>query len=48
MAVEDGKMMEFTPEMIAGFIKSRHETFAAMIEQSLSMDYEMVGRRLCR
>ena len=45
MAVEDGKMMEFTPEMFAGLIKSRCETFAKMMEDVKEMDYEIVDLR---
>ena len=45
MAVEDGKVMEFTPELLKEFAKLRHESFTAMMKQCEESDYEIVNLR---
>lgn len=45
MSVEDGKMFEFTPEMFAGLVKSRRESFAKMMKELPEKDYEIVELR---
>ena len=45
MAVEDGKVGEFTPEFLKKFAKSRHESFEAMMRQCAESGYEIVDLR---
>ena len=45
MGVEDGKIKEFEPEDMNAFVKSRHETFAAMMKQCEENGYEIVKLR---
>ena len=45
MAEEDGKMQEFTPEMLMGLISSRRETFAQMMEDIKDQGYQVIDLR---
>ncbi len=45
MAVEDGKVMEFTPEMLKEFAKLRHASFTAMMNQCAEDGWEIVPLR---
>lgn len=45
MAIEDGKMMEFSPEMIQKLIQGRRDRFHQMMEDVKNLDYEIVDLR---
>ena len=45
MAVEDGQMREFTPEVMAELAKSRRGTFQKMMEELPGKGYEVVDLR---
>lgn len=45
MAVEDGQMREFTPEVMAELAKSRRGTFQKMMEELPAKGYEVVDLR---
>ena len=45
MAKEDGKMQQYSPEMLQQLIRSRDEAFAAMMKQCAESDYRIVSLR---
>ncbi len=45
MAVEDGKMVEFTPDMIKKLIEGRRQAFLQMMENVKMMDYDIIELR---
>lgn len=45
MAVEDGRMQEFSEKSLQQLISSRQESFAQMMEQITKMDYEIIDLR---
>lgn len=45
MAVEDGKVQEFSPEIMKEFVRGRHESFNAMMKQCEESGYKIVNLR---